>query len=1103
MHSRRLPSGGLIDRSRTLAFSFDGRRLHGHPGDTLASALLASGVDVVGRSFKYHRPRGLLAAGVEEPNALVGVGSGGRFEPNTRASDVFLYDGLVAESQNRWPSLAVDIGAAAGLIAPFIPAGFYYKTFLGSPRVWKVYEHFIRAAAGLGRPPVEADVDGYEHRAAFCDVLVVGAGRSGLTAAREAAARGERVILVEQDRRLGGGLLRDHGTTGGLDTGDLAAAASEAVGAAGGRVLSRSTAIGYWDHDLVTVAERLAEPGQPPAPGGPVQRLWRIRARRVILATGAIERPMLFAHNDLPGVMLSRAVRGYAARFGVAAGERAVVATCHDDAYRTAHLLAEAGVEVVAVLDTRRQGDAGAVALTARERFPVYFDAGLVAVRPRRGRLAGVDALAGGRALHLAGDLLAVCGGFSPVVHLHMQAGGALAWREDLGAFVPGSARQHQTTVGSAAGELPPGAALHPIARVERRKTFVDLQNDVTLADLDLAWREGYRSVEHLKRYTTVGMATDQGKTSNILALAALARLEGKPVADVGITTFRPPYTPVTLGLLAGPATREHVAPTRRSPLFEEHRRLGALWQPSGYWTRPRAYPRQGEEAPTAAMRAARAVRTTVGFTDVSTLAKFEVAGPDAARFLERVCATGVARLAVGRGRYTFMLREDGMVFDDGTVWRLDRDRFLLTSSTGGADRMEAHLSYVRHVLSAELRVAIVEVQEHWAGLALAGPQAAAILFELCGSAPPAHMAVSRGMLAGQAVLVLAASYSGERAFEIHASGAAIVPVWRAVEAVAARRGGCPYGLDTLEILRIEKGHLVVGGEIDGRMTPLDLGLGRVLRRGGGYVGAQGLSRPALHSPGRLQLVGLETRDGPIPEGAMLRAGPAGEVEGHVTAAGLRVLTSGSIALGFLRDGRARHGQSLIADSPTRGAASGSGSSSRCFMIPKGAPTVIEPMPPAVIFQIDVWGDLAAFGERFARACGAAPPAAGRSLDIADGRRALWIQPRAWLVRGAAEGGDDPRAQLDSVVGEDGAVTDVSAGFSRLRICGADWRDWLSLGGVIDTGGREVIPGWCAGTVVEHLPVRLDVIDAQTVDIYVAPSYASHLRRLWGAEPGV
>ena len=901
----RIAAGG-----ETLSFRFDGRWYKGRPGDTLAAALLANGIGLVGRSFKYHRPRGILAAGVEEPNALVTVGEGGRAEPNTRATDLFVYDGMVAASQNRWPSLACDAGALFGLAARALPAGFYYKTFFGPAQRWLRYEWFIRRAAGLGPAPTLADPDRFAQRAAFCDVLVVGGGRAGLDAARDAAERGERVLLVEQDTILGPSLLRDPDPEHDQRWIDATAARIRQLG---GRILTRTTAAGYWDHNFLTLTERLAEPGAVP-PHGVAQRLWHVRAGRVVLATGLFERPIPFANNDRPGVMLAQAARSYVGRFGVLPGRRVVIATNNDDAYRTAAALADAGAEIVAILDTRATGAAPASAA----RFPCHFDARPVTVAGTRHRLRHVVGIVGGVERRWTADFLAVSGGFVPVAHLHMQAGGALAWDEAAQAFVAGASPQACVTVGSAAA--PPAAT--PFAPAGSAKTsFVDFQNDVTLADIDLAWQEGYRSVEHLKRYTTLGMATDQGKTGNMVALSRIAEKRGVAVPDAGLTTFRPPFTPVTMGALAGPAARTAGAHVRRIALHDAHDARAPIWQPAGYWVRPRAYPREGETLATAALREARMVRTGAGLTDVSTLAKVEVSGPDAAMLLELVCATAVARLAVGRGRYTFMLREDGFVFDDGTVWRLGPERYLLTSSTGGADRMAAHIAYVRNCLRPDLRVSAVNVQEHYAALALAGPHAKAILAALIGSDPPPHMSAARAMLAGVSVLVLAASYSGERAFEIYAEASHALPVWTALAAAVAADGGCLYALEAVDLLRIEKGHVLVGGEIDGRTSPHDLGLGAMLNKAGGFVGAAGLRRPALAAPGRLQLVGLAALDGAIVQGAMLVGAAGAPPQGHVTAAGRRILGDGAIALALLADGHARHGEELTAASPVRGLA--------------------------------------------------------------------------------------------------------------------------------------------------------------------------------------
>jgi sarcosine oxidase subunit alpha len=920
MTGYRLDHGGHIDRRQPVAFEFDGRCYDGFAGDTLASALLASGVMVFGRSFKYHRPRGVLGAGVEEPNALVTAGTGGHAEPNSRATDIFITKGLVVSSQNRWPSLRFDIGAVIGLAAPFLPAGFYYKTFFGGPKLWLFYEQFIRRAAGLGPAPHMADPDHYQHRAAFCDVLVVGSGPAGLAAADAAATAGKRVILVEHDSILGGALLCGTHSIGAVPALAWAAAVHQRILAAGGRVLTRTTASGYHDHDLVTLAERLVEPGG--APGPLAQRLWHVRAGKVVLATGTIERPLLFGGNDRPGVMLSGAVCAYIERFAVVPGRRVVIAGCTDAIHRTAAALTGGGADVVAILDTR-SGD--------------------TIVQAHGAPVTAVTAIIGGKARRLACDLVAMSGGFTPSVHLHSQAGGDLAWHDGCGAFVPAASRQLQVSAGAATGieglaavladgwragggdaETAPRAdaapqrwhGTAPIAAAMVKKSFVDFQNDVTAADLDLAWREGFRSVEHLKRYTTLGMATDQGKTSNIAGLLRLSANEARAPAAVGLTTFRPPYVPVTLGVLAGEDGGLHMAPRRRLALHAEHATLKPLWQPLGYWHRPRAYPQAGETLHRAALREAKAVRTTVGLTDVSTLAKFDISGPDAAAFLEIVCATTVAKLGVGRGRYTFMLREDGMVADDGTVWRLAESRFLLTSSTGGADRMDAHLAYVHQILAPQLQVAVVNVQEHWAGLAIAGPQARGLIEALTHTAATRHMGAIPVVVAGVAGWLLAASYSGERAFELYLPGDRIGPAWQALKAATLAANGALYGLEALELLRIEKGHIVVGAEANGRTTPHDLGLSKMLRTSG-YVGCTALARPALQRPDRQALVGLEA-DGTIPEGAMLVASGSPAPQGYVTSAGSRVLTGGGVALALLEGGMARLGARLTATSPTR-----------------------------------------------------------------------------------------------------------------------------------------------------------------------------------------
>jgi sarcosine oxidase subunit alpha len=891
--------------SDAINFTFDGRALKARPGQTLAAALLDNGIKLVGRSFKYHRPRGILSAGVEEPNALVTVGTGGRTEPNTRATDLYVYEGLVVTSQNRWPSLSSDVGAALQLVSKALPAGFYYKTFFGPPKLWLFYEKFIRRAAGLGPAPTEIDPDRYAQRAAFCDVLVVGSGPAGLIAARDAVRAGKRVFLVEQDAELAPSLLRDPQEIEGKPGRTWAGEIATEVRTSGGHVLTRTSASGLWDDQFICLSEKLVEPGQVPA-NGFTQRYWHVRAGEVVLATGAIERPLTFANNDRPGVMLSQAVRTYVNRFGVVPGQRVVVATTGDDGYLTAQALRQAGAEVVAVLDSR-PAPAG-----QDSGFSVFNSAAPVTAKGGKNGVTGLVADVDGTLQTFACDLIAMSGGFTPVVHLHMQAGGKLDWDEAAQAFVPGASRWNVRTVGLAAQPAP---AETVGATGAAKQAFVDFQNDVTVADLDLAWREGYRSVEHLKRYTTLGMATDQGKTGNMAALDRIARREGMTVPEAGLTTFRPPYTPVSMGALAGMATGEHAQPTRRPALYDLHAAKDPIWLNAGYWKRPRAYPIGEETLAQAGLREARAVRSSVGMCDVSTLAKFEVQGPDAVQFLERICQTTVGRLAIGRGRYTFMAREDGLVFDDGTVWRLDEQRYLLTSSTGGAIRMATWLSYVRNHLCADLKVSVVCVQEHYAAIAVAGPKSSAVMAALTGEAAPRHMSVVEANIAGAQVLVLAASFSGERAFEVHFDASHAEAVWQGIEA----EGCCPYGLEAMELLRIEKGHMVVGPDIDGRLTAEELGLGKMVSKANCWIGAAALHRPDFADPLRKQFVGLEALDGgSIPEGSMLVRFIGGEAEGHVTGSGLRIVEGGSIAIGHLKGGQARNGEELYAWSPTR-----------------------------------------------------------------------------------------------------------------------------------------------------------------------------------------
>jgi sarcosine oxidase subunit alpha len=969
----RLPEGGQIDRTEPLSFTFAGRRLAGFGGDTLASALLANGVRLVGRSFKYHRPRGIYSAGPEEPSALVRLRAGSRAEPNTRATMIELYDGLEADPQNAWPSVDFDLGAINGVLSPLIPAGFYYKTFMWPANAWEsVYEKVIRRAAGMGTAPRGPDPDRYEHRHAHCDVLVVGGGPTGLAAALAAGASGARVILVDESAGFGGALKRERLSIEGRPAQDWAAAAiAELEGMREVVLLPRTTAFGYYDHNMVVLAERVADHLPEPPPHLPRQRLWWVRAKRVVLATGAIERPLVFGDNDRPGVMLAASARAYANQFAVRAGSCAVVFTNNDDAYRSAFDLADAGVNVAAVIDTRES--ASAVAGRAKARGIEVLAGSVVVSALGRKAVGGVEvARADGTGRRrIACDLVACSGGWSPTIHLHSQSGGKAVWQDDIAAFVPGASRQAERSAGAARGlfrlgdcladgfragaEAARAAGIREIAMPSppavadeaeeaiapqwdlpqpargKGKRFVDIQDDVTADDIALAKRENYASVEHLKRYTTLGMGTDQGKTSNVNGLAIMAELRNQAIPAVGTTTFRPPYTPVTLGLLAGRHIGRHFTPTRRSAMHDWHAAQGAVFVEAGLWLRPRYYPRSGESMRDAIAREVRAVREGVGLVDVSTLGKIEIQGPDAAEFLNRLYINGFAKLPVGRARYGVMLREDGIVFDDGTTSRLGEMRYLMTTTTGNAVKVMQHIDYYLQVVWPDLRVHAVSVTEQWSAMALAGPKSRAVLarvmdeMDVSDAALP-HMGVAEGRLAGIPARVFRLSFSGERAYEINVPADWGRAAWEAVIAAGEADGIVPYGTEAMGVMRIEKGH-VAGPELDGRTTPFDLGLGRLVSSRKDFIGRRLLQRPALTEPNRKSLVGLIPVDGatPLRGGSQIvedpHAPPPVKMVGHVTSAVWSPTLRKPIALALVAGGAERQGETLHSVSPLTGEA--------------------------------------------------------------------------------------------------------------------------------------------------------------------------------------
>jgi sarcosine oxidase subunit alpha len=978
----RRPQGGLVDRSRPISFSFDGRTLYGVEGDTLASALLANGVRLVGRGFKYHRPRGILSAGPEEPNALVEVRTGARREPNTRATVAEIFEGLEASSQNRFPSLKFDLMAVNSLAAPVFAAGFYYKTFMWPAAFWeRLYEPMIRRAAGLGRASGVADPDSYEKQSVFADLLVVGAGPAGLAAALAAGRAGARVVLAEQDFALGGRLLADRYSIGGRDASAwLQQVVDDLASLPNVRVLRRTTVMGVFDGGTYAAVERVSDHVAAPAPGCPRQVLWRIVAPRAVLATGAIERPLVFGGNDTPGVMLAGAVRAYVNRFAVLPGSKAVVFANNDDGASTVADLVEAGVAVAAYVDSRaRVPDA---VRTRVEAAGVKLLAGSW-VKQAKGGQALSKVVLGGQAQRtvLECDLLAVSGGWSPVVHLASHHGGKPVWREDIAAFVPGPMPPGMVAAGSAAGHLLLSQALAggaeagagaareagleaaavdvPASGAEsagiealwqvpdsQGKAFVDFQNDVTAPDVALAAREGFTAVEHLKRYTTLGMATDQGKTSNVVGLALMAAQTGRSIAQTGTTVFRPPYTPVAVGVFAGHHRGRDFKPTRLTPAHAWAKAQGAVFVEAGEWMRAAYFPQSGEaDWQTSTNREVLTVRSACGFCDVTTLGKIDVQGPDAGKFLDFVYANAMAGLAVGRARYGLMLREDGLVFDDGTVARLSPTHFVITTTTANAGRVLRHMEFCRQVLRPDLCVCIEPVTDQWAQFAVAGPHARRVVAsvvdpgtDIGNAAFPFMAAAEMPMLGGVAGRLFRISFSGEMAYEV------AVPA-RHGEALAQAlhaAGAVPYGLEALNVMRIEKGH-PTGAELDGRTSAADLGMGKMLSTKKEFIGRAMAQRPALLDPQRPQLVGIK----PVAGGVALQAGAhmvpldgpadAAHDQGHVSSVAYSATLGHWIGLAFVAGGSRRIGERMRAVNPLQGREAEVEIVSKVFVDPEGS----------------------------------------------------------------------------------------------------------------------------------------------------------------------
>jgi heterotetrameric sarcosine oxidase alpha subunit len=936
----RLDRGGLIDRTAPLDFTFDGRAFTGFAGDTLASALIANDVHLMGRSFKYHRPRGVISAGSSEPNALVELREGPRKEANTRATMIELYDGLVARSQNRWPSLEFDIGALNSLASAMFVAGFYYKTFMWPKSFWeKIYEPIIRRAAGLGHASKEADPDKYEKAYAHCDLLVVGSGPAGLMAALTAARSGVRVILADESSGLGGSLLNENEEIGGMPGHAWAMATiAELSAMANVTLMPRTTIFGWYDDNIFGAVERVNDHVPEPSPYEPRQRYWRIMARRAVMATGAEERPIVFGGNDVPGVMTAGALRTYANRYAAAAGKSVVVFTNNNSGYRTARDMKAHGVHVEVIIDSRKEANADAGGV------PVIRGGMIVNVRGGK-RVSGVE-LADHRIVPC--DAVAMSGGWSPIVNLMCHCGAKPKWDERIAGFVPPNVGDAFVAAGSAAGRmllsecLADGArggtlkgktpaipkcrdeafAVTPLWWVKEStgKAFVDYQNDSTAKDLPLAAQEGYRDIELAKRYTTAGMATDQGKLGNVNAIAILAEATGRTMDQVGTTTFRPYYTPVSFGALAGPFVGHHFQPVRKTPLHDWADELGAVFVETGLWMRSSWFPQEGEDWLASASREVLATRSRVGLCDVSTLGKIDVQGRDAAEFLNRLYCNTFSTLDVGKARYGLMLREDGIVFDDGTTSRLAPDHFLMTTTTANAARVMSHMEFCHQAHWPELDVQYVSVTEQWAQMAIAGPRCRATLQKIVDGVTlddtsfPYLAAKEISVLGGMTARLFRISFSGEHAYELAVPADYGNLVARSIMQAGEEFGITPYGIEALSIMRIEKGH-VAGGELNGTTTAADLGLAKMMSSKKDYIGRMMAGREGLTDKNRQCVVGIR----PFDVADKIRAGShilnkndapsMAADQGYISSVAWSPMLNMWLGLALLSNGRERHGE--------------------------------------------------------------------------------------------------------------------------------------------------------------------------------------------------
>ena len=972
MSTRLANNGRLIDRRKPINFLFNSKKMIGYEGDSLAASLLANDQILVGRSFKYHRPRGIVASGAEEPNALINLGEGGSFEPNARATTTETFDGMVAVSQNHFPSLEFDVGAINSKLSQFLPAGFYYKMFIHPRSFWKhIYEPFIRKSAGLGKAPKDRDLDKYEHYYHHCEVLVVGGGIAGIQAAKSAAASGVRVMLVEQTAHWGGRAVVDGVVIDNIAAEEWIKGALSELSVMDNVVIrNRTQGSGVYDHGYALGYERISD--HTPGDSRPRHRLWRIRCKQIIVATGAIERPLSFAGNDIPGVMLAAAVRDYVVNYGVSPGDRTVIVTNNDDAYRTAIVLKDAGLDIPLIIDARPKG--GGILMDQAIAAGIRVETGRGIAKVKGGkRVTGVSICSqageGAELEEISCDVVAMSGGWSPVVHLWSHCGGKLFWDSSKAMFCPdpkhpplgvdgegmvrvvgvanghlGSAavlidanEQGSVAAVAAGGKTKKLKAAHCNNSVEspmlpvwlmpqganyglRSKSWLDFQNDVKVIDVQLAAQEGFESVEHTKRYTTLGMATDQGKVSNINGLAVLSKSLNMDIPDVGTTTFRPPYTPISMASLAGEARAEFFQPIRKTPMHDWHESNGADWEPVAGWRRVYAYVQPGETTKQSVNREVLNTRKNLGFLDASTLGKIIVKGPDAGKFLDMMYTNMMSNLKVGRCRYGLMCSENGFLSDDGVVARIDDGTWLCHTTSGGADRIHAHMEEWLQTEWWNWKVWTINLTEQLAQIAIVGPNSRKVIEKLGGMdvSPEAlpFMAWADGNIGGISCRAYRISFSGELSYEIALPANQGLQFWEMLIDAGAEFGAMPYGTECLHVMRAEKGFIMIGDETDGTVIPQDLGLSwAVSKKKDDFLGKRAQQRSFMDNDNRWQLVGLETLDGSVLEdGAYAiasgkNANGQTNTQGRITSTYYSPTLKKGIAMGLVHNGPSRVGE--------------------------------------------------------------------------------------------------------------------------------------------------------------------------------------------------